>query len=560
MTRLDMRFIGYLPTWLQFVLFIMGVACVAWSMRDGLSLFNWHTHRREIQSVCAILLFGLLLRGVGLGAWMPVMVDELQPIGESNTLTNNPEHPMLHPISYNVAPYAWLYAVQRQVFVHILGNNFDGIRFASALYGVASLVTVYGVARSLFDKRTALVALLVCATFPPHLHFSRLALLSIGDIVFGTSALMCLLIAFKTERAQFFAWAGLCLGMTQYFFEGGRIFYPLVIWLVALFALVMCGYRLKFRHLLLLVGCALIVALPLYLTWREMDAPLFGRFNASGIPLSYWLRLFLGEFEPRAFVIQFEMLARSFAIYVSYPDQSLYYNAPLIPLALVPFFLWGVWRVRHVRQLPFVLILVPTFLSLLNGLLLTNSAAFTRYLAIFPIVSVLLAVGIIAFHDWLWTRITLPKQITPQRALWGIVGVIALAQAIFYFSYLPHYVQLFRNTRPYPDTEDALLRAHDLPSDTLVHFIAPFDLDLGYWYNLNEYLNGDLEIVVILSKDVTQDYLTQLDNTRRHAFFIMADDTRAVFWAREAFPNLSDAQTSLQEIAPQKAFLLYTTF
>jgi hypothetical protein len=559
-TRLDTRYIGYLPVWLQFGLFMTGVGCVAWAMRDGLSLFDWHTHRHEIRIVLAILVLGLFLRTVGLGAWMPVMVDELQPIGESNTLSNKPDHPILHPISYNIAPYSWLYAVQRQVFVTLLGNNFDGIRFLSALYGVASLVTVYGLARSLFDKRVALVALLVCATFPPHLHFSRLALLSIGDIVFGTSALMWLIIAFKTERAQFFAWAGLCLGMTQYFFEGGRIFYPLVMWLVALFAIAMCGYRLKFRHLLLLVGCALVVAMPLYLTWRAIDAPLFGRFNTSGIPLSYWLKLLLGEFDAQVFGIHIEMLARAFAIYVSYPDQSLFYNAPLIPLAFVPFFLWGVWRVRHVRQLPFMLILIPTFLSLLNGLLLTNSASFARYLAIFPLVSILLAVGIFAVNDWLWARMALPRQLTPQRLLWGMAGVIVLAQAVFYFVYLPHYVQFFRNARPYPDTEDALLRAHDLPADTLVHFIAPYDLDLGYWKNLNLYLNGDLEIVVPLSKNLTQDYFTQLDKTRRHAFFIMPDDTRAVFWTREAFPNLSDVQTSSQEIAPQKTFLLYTTF
>ncbi|HRF98926.1 MAG TPA: hypothetical protein PLZ51_27135, partial [Aggregatilineales bacterium] len=74
----------------------------------------------------------------------------------------------------------------------------------------------------------AFVSAVMLATLPIHIQFSRLALNNIADPLFGTLTFYFIARGFKYPHKMRgnFAWAGAMLGLTQYFYEGGRFLYP----------------------------------------------------------------------------------------------------------------------------------------------------------------------------------------------------------------------------------------------------------------------------------------------------------------------------------------------
>ncbi|MDD5026859.1 MAG: glycosyltransferase family 39 protein [Candidatus Peribacteraceae bacterium] len=59
------------------------------------------------------------------------------------------------------------------------GPSAVAARSVSVLLGIVTLGVIYGIARHLFDRKTALITLAVAAIFPSHILFSRLAYLSV---------------------------------------------------------------------------------------------------------------------------------------------------------------------------------------------------------------------------------------------------------------------------------------------------------------------------------------------------------------------------------------------
>jgi hypothetical protein len=70
-----------------------------------------------------------------------------------------------------------------------LGGDADRRSFAgcarSACAGRADRARALLLARYLYDRRTATIAALVLIGYPPHIHYSRLALNNIADPLFG---------------------------------------------------------------------------------------------------------------------------------------------------------------------------------------------------------------------------------------------------------------------------------------------------------------------------------------------------------------------------------------
>ena len=138
-----------------------------------------------------------------------------------------PNHPigLLTPMD-NISPFTWLFPYWQSIFVGIFGRNMAAIRAVSAVIGGLTVPALYLLAQTLFNRRVGLLAAFLLATFPPHIHYSRIALLSITDPLMGTLALAFLARGLKRGTRLDFALAGVFLGLTQYFFEGGRLLFP----------------------------------------------------------------------------------------------------------------------------------------------------------------------------------------------------------------------------------------------------------------------------------------------------------------------------------------------
>jgi hypothetical protein len=357
-----------------------------------------------------------------------------------------------------LSPFARLYTYWQAETVDLLGRNFLGFRAMSALLGTLNVLAVYWLAKALFDCKTGLLAALFLATFPAHIHFSRMGIVQIGDPLFGTLALAFVAKAIaltprpplphgeggNTARAGeggtgmihhapthrpnrrvtlYWALGGVCLGLTQYFYEGGKLLFPIVagLWLVGVWltltprpplpparrhsgsgegekagseVLRPARRRFGWREVTIFVVTAVLTALPLYYTVRFTEGPMTGRLTASGLPTDYWAALLLAGVNEGWIQGQLTHATAAFLVYVHMPERAVYYGGyhPFVLEFLVPLFLFGVcfvlWKRRGV-----VLLLWIVFTSLGSSLLVQNAVA-SRYVVVLPALAILVAVGL----------------------------------------------------------------------------------------------------------------------------------------------------------------------
>ena len=237
----------------QFLLLAGGIAGVAWGLGDDTKIQStaktpcWVQRRSPREKRFLFLALGLItLLAFVVRVWqletsVHYFVDELNFVeGVVDVMQARQAGEVLHLVH----PFHWLTAFPR-LFpywqswgVALAGQNYTGFRLASAVLGTLTVPAVYLLGKHLFDKRVGLLAALLLATFPPHIHFSRLGLNNVADPLFGTLALAFLARGLREGKQGDFALAGVMLGMTQYFYEGGRLLYPIVVGLWLAFSIV----------------------------------------------------------------------------------------------------------------------------------------------------------------------------------------------------------------------------------------------------------------------------------------------------------------------------------
>jgi hypothetical protein len=371
------------------------------------------------------------------------------------------------------------------------------------------------------------------ATFPPHLHFSRLALNNIADPLFGTLALACLGRGLRHGRRFDFALGGAALGLTQYFYEGGRLLYPILalVWVVGV--LMTKHARYHSSGLQRAVFAALVVAAPIYTTLAAGQNVLMPRLASRSLPPDYWLKLVTTPPAAGQLPAFFEHLADTVRVYTTLPDKSLFYGGgtALILPYLVPGFglglIWAAWRGRTSAGW---LLLCWLLLTSLGNSLLVESAHAARYVVAFPALALLLAIGIVSPLRWL-----LPQQAVRLAAAIGLT--LAVIQVGYYFG--PHLARYNQQIRFYGrDGYDALFRAVDLPTTTQIHIIGPVGLyDFDAQATLRFLGSADLP-VYLWDQTLDAGGLARLPDRAGHAFFLPPDDRSLIDRLRARFPKL----------------------
>jgi hypothetical protein len=150
----------------------------------------------------------------------------------------------------------------------IWGRNLVGLRMADIILGTLTVLAAYGVGNALFDRRMGIIAALMLATFPLHVFYSRVSIGSIGDPFFGTLAIMLAARGFRWNRRTDWILMGVSLGMAQYFYEGGRLLFPVVFLCWTILIVLVLRKRIKplRRGLLLAVISTIVVVTPMYFT------------------------------------------------------------------------------------------------------------------------------------------------------------------------------------------------------------------------------------------------------------------------------------------------------
>ncbi len=264
--------------------------------------------KREEAALLLIVAFGVAMRCLGLGI-PDLATDEAQYV-----LGDSIGHPPLG--------IAILHATQ------FLGQSLIAARAVSAIFGILTILLIYGLAKMIFPKRGALLAAALASVFPSAILFSRLAYLDTMLGFFWGATTLCFLAA----RKQRHPFALLCLFLaslaatfikTQGFLlplfllvghflsSRGRVLKDDIFWLLVLSLLpiaffipahpgILATLALYGGNMFGIGGFASRVSLLLF-TWKNilgiaMIVLLCGILALRSVPWPIWILLIIGSF------------------------------------------------------------------------------------------------------------------------------------------------------------------------------------------------------------------------------------------------------------------------
>ena len=544
----------------QFVLLVTGCGLLGWGLSGARFRFR-NAGRWSGNWLVWITLLAFAVRVWNLENAIHFYVDEGNFAEGILSLREQPYLKLLSPFDF-VAAFTWVYPVMQYGATAIFGPTLFSLRIISVILGTLTIPAVYQLGRVLYDRRIGLLAAFLLAVLPPHIHFSRLGLNNIADPLFGTLALAFLASALQQGRRRDYALAGVMLGLTQYFYEGGRLLYPPLV--IAWVLVVYWTLRPRLEGLLLTGLIAVIVSAPVYYAWIVWDVSLTTRLNRQGVTLNYWTRLLLSNAEDGLLVRHFrDKVLMPMLHFISVADQGAFFyggHTALILPPLVPAFLVGIVAAVRRHLLGGSLLILWVMFTVLGNSLIEDSVWTARYVVALPAVAVLLALGFSAIANFLGRVLPGLNNLTPiqltvshrnvphpaspiamgevarrtrwrgikttsQRLLKFFLLLIAVGQVAYYFG--PHLTAYQLQVRSVHDQQDIAFRAFELPENTRVYLVTDdTDLYLPLLTILNRYWGrGDFEVEVMHPFGVTE--WTVLDDLwwgEKHAFFVERND------------------------------------
>jgi len=527
----DLQWLAGFNTRWQFMALVAGAALVGFGLSKnerGKSTESILPRGWERWALIGMMLVGLAVRAWNLDEAVFMYVDEFGSVYTVVTLRDVTSR-LLVP-SWEIAGWSQVYGYAQAFTVQLFGANLIGLRAISPIVGMLTIPAVYGLGAALFNRRVGLLAALWLATFPPHIHFSRLGVPNIADPLFGVLALMLLARGWQTGRSRDFALAGVMLGLTQYFYEAGRLMFPI---LVIAFGTIMVMHQRRPKisanigHVNLWnLGrtglAAVLVGVPAHYALIGAGISPMMRFSATNVTGDYVSLLRTQPLE----LLQHRTLP-PFLHYIWTPDASqLYYGGQfgLVLPYIVPFFLLGIgWALWHWRQPRYLLLLLWLFgVAFGNGFIEQNVFS-SRYVVALPALALVIALGF---------RV-LAMMLKRRRLIIGIALMLAGSQLVYYFGFhLPLYN---RQIRPFRDFAEIVPRAITFPSDTQIHLIT--DDAFSYWQfdTLQAYFNLRFEFIVTKPDELTGDMLAALPRDVSLAFFVIPEDTTSINLIRTQF-------------------------
>ncbi len=524
-----------------------------WPSRETL-----RANRRELVIVSLIMLAGLFIRVWELSDALHIFIDEYNFAVTVDSMQHGDSYSLFLPFN-EIAAFPALFPYLQRFFVDIFGHDLVGLRLLSAVIGTLTIPAVYLLARELFDRKVAFIAAALLVTYPPHLHFSRLGLNNIADPLPGTLALALLALAWRTNRRLYFVLAGVSLGMTQYFYEMGRLFYPILIVVWVLTIIISQRRRVQWRGLVWTAAAASLVGLPMPVSWLAQDLSLTPRLTDHRVaPLGGYLAQSLSSAEG-----QLNLIARvksPLLHYVHTPDSMWWYGAdePLLQWFLVPLALTGMFFILWRWRMQGAMLL----LLWIGGAAVGNSLAADpimtqRFVVVFPALVLTAAVGLRYTMAILWAY--REWRFLQHAVVVMMLVTISALQAHYYFNiHLPKYIASIVADNPGGDQFDAMHRASKLPENTAIHFVPETERDNWFYIGIYNYLaENDNPFDFATSGTLTAQDIIGLPEDMNQAFFVEQRDleTRRLLW--HIFPTMNPPTFSSYRLPYREQMELY---
>lgn len=188
----------------------------------------------EALALAAVLVLALFTRVYHLDRLPPSIHGDEAQFGLNARAILHGEQPTLFAVGWYQFPVA-SFAAQAGV-MRFFGDDVAGLRLSSALFGALTLLPVYLLARSMFDRRVALAAAALMAVGHWPVHFSRLGINNIQTTFFAAWAVYLAWRALGTGHRLDYALTGLALGLGLYTYYAARLM-PLVVGAILMVAL-----------------------------------------------------------------------------------------------------------------------------------------------------------------------------------------------------------------------------------------------------------------------------------------------------------------------------------
>ncbi len=509
--------------------------------------------RLQVALLGLCILVGFAARAYRLGDLVHIMIDEDHYYIGTLNLLNKPLMPVFNQIG-GLASLPHLLPYFQLPLLGIFGAGFDSIRIPTMVFGVLTIPAVYLLGRALFDWKLGIIAAAFLAVFPPHIHFSRHVLFNTPDTFFGTLAIACIALALRYNRQRDYVFAGVCLGMSGLFYEGGRLLYLGVTVIFIGFSIVTRPQILRnWRGFLMMIICFGAVSFPYLWAISRGDVFFTPRLSMEGVRLQYIMKD-LQEGKPVLDVLMRHwsdgMQWTFYHILYSIDRSQFYYGGKtgILYWYIVPFFLLGLYYVLF-RLFRIGVVLWAWIVGGIVGISLVVSTDWTvRFLVMFPAMAILVAVGLRYLLEDIW----LPRL--NKRLMWGILTVLIVlggSYNIYYYftQHIPFYnVQVRKDI----DFYDAFYTISFKP-DTKIYYLGVDPPRI-----FTPLLDHDIELrkikitygIVGKAEDVTPAWFASLDRTKPLAFAIEPSNLELAKKIKDSFPNIEGPLPSLVDTVP----------
>ncbi len=186
------------------------LAWIEWRRRRGIA----PTPPRELAASVGIFAVGWLTRAIGLDAQGRTWDERdyfLASIHYVRNLLLGDGNPLAFRYNLEHPPIAkWIYAIFTGLLAHGDDDHTPG-KLAASLMGGATCMLIYLIVKELYDRRTGLLAGLLCAFIPPFVAHGKVLGLEAPMTLFYVAALYGVVRWFNdTTRIEPIVWAGVC--------------------------------------------------------------------------------------------------------------------------------------------------------------------------------------------------------------------------------------------------------------------------------------------------------------------------------------------------------------
>ena len=417
-------------SWWALGLWIVATACALlvvqeeWPQR---SLRMWlRTHWAEAALVSACVLVAFLARATSLATIPSIISGDEGSFGLNTRDLMSGRNTRLFEPSWDGMPQLSMLLVAGPMT--LWGQDILGVRMHSALTGTATVLALYWLLRSEGSVLLAQCAIWILATFPLHIHFSRIGMYNVDAGFLITGAFAAFFWGIYSRQRLGWALAGLAATLGLYVYPGARIILILAIVFVTIVTLSTRG-RWFLEHwpgLAVAAAIVLIAGLPMFWYafnyWDDYNS----RMNQVGILQSGWLAAETersGQSEPAIIARQFVRSLFAYGFYRDHADNYddntasllLFLPAMLFPLGL------GI-SLFYARRRLFLLLPLWFFMAVgLAGTLTVNPPNYARLSGLAPAFSAMVALAVVTLAR-LGKRLALWSH---RSVLVGTVLVIA---------------------------------------------------------------------------------------------------------------------------------------